>query len=459
MMKSTEGPHLATGDLNGDHLVDLIFGGAKGQAASIYLQDNKGHFYLKKSIAFEKDSNCEDVDIAFLDADQDGDLDVFICSGGIETPPESSQILNRLYLNDGHANLEKAATSIYAPRYISTGAVAAGDMDGDGDIDLFIGERLKPFAYGVPCDGYIYRNEKGKFIDITQTIAPSLKGIGMITDAAWHDMDGDLLPELIICGEFMPVMIFKNQDGHYLNISSTGLSESKGWWNKIIIADINHDDKPDIIAGNHGLNSRFRTNTEHPLCMYVNDFDLNGSVEQIICEYNGNESYPLLLRHDLLSRIPSLKKKYLTYKNYALQHITDIFTPGQMEHAIKLEATSFESSVFINEWPSFERKALPSEAQFSPVFGISVNDINKDSNPDLIMGGNLFGVKPEIGRFDASDGLILEGDGLGNFAPAPIVTHLCINGEIRDIQSIQFRDKAAIVVARNNNSALIIQLP
>ncbi len=459
MMKSTEGPHMATGDLNGDHLEDLIFGGAKGQAAAIYLQNDKGRFYLKKSQAFEKDSSSEDTDVVLFDLDQDSDLDVFICSGGIETAPESSQTLNRLYINDGHANMTKATSDIYSPRYISSGAVSAGDMDGDGDQDLFVGERMKPFAYGVPCDGYIYRNDRGKLIDVTATIAPGLKNIGMITDAAWHDMDGDQLPELIICGEFMPVIIFKKQNGQFVNTNTSGHQPYIGWWNTLAIADLNNDQKPDIIAGNHGLNSRFRTSKDQPLCMYVNDFDMNGSVEQLICTYNGEESYPMLLRHDLLSRIPSLKKKFLSYKDYANQDITGMFTPDQMEHAIRLEATSFESSVFLNQWPAFEHKSLPAQAQFSPVFGITVLDFTNDGFPDLIIGGNLFGVKPEIGRFDASDGLLLQGDGQGNFSLAYPASHLCISGEIRDIKTISRKGKDVLVVARNNNSALILQIP
>ncbi|MGB4849326.1 MAG: VCBS repeat-containing protein [Saprospiraceae bacterium] len=459
MMKSTEGPHMATGDLNGDHLEDLIFAGAKGQTASMYLQDTHGRFQLKKSSAFEKDSASEDADISLFDIDLDGDMDVFICSGGIETAPESSQIFNRLYINDGHGNFTKASTDIYSPRHISSGAVAAGDMDGDGDSDLFIGERLKPFAYGVPCDGYLYRNDKGKLIDVTDKLAPALKNIGMITDAVWYDMDGDHLPELIICGEFMPVTIFKYQNGLFVNTVATGLKESVGWWNVLKIADINGDGRPDIIAGNHGLNSRFRTSVDHPLCMYVNDFDKNGSIEQIICSYNGTESYPMLLRHDLLSRMPSLKKKYLSYKDFANQHITDIFSLQQMEQALRLEATCFESSVFINHWPTFERKALPAQAQFSPLFGLSVIDITHDGIPDLITGGNLFGVKPEIGRFDASDGFILEGDGHGNFSMTSPSLHLCVKGEVRDMETIKRNGKIALVVARNNNSALIFSIP
>ncbi len=459
MMKSTEGPHIAAGDLNGDHLEDLIIGGAKGQSAAMYLQDHDGKFYLKKTPAFEKDSGCEDIDITLFDVDKDGDLDVFIASGGNETTLESSQILNRLYINDGHGNLAKASTDIYSPHHISTGAVAAGDMDGDGDEDLFIGERLKPFAYGIPCDGYIYRNDKGKLVDVTSTIAPSLHNIGMITDAAWHDMDGDGLPELIICGEFMPVMIFKYQNGQFVNTMSAGLTDSKGWWNVLEIADINHDQKPDIIAGNYGLNSRFRTSADHPLCMYVNDFDNNGSVEQIICTYNGDESFPTILRHDLLSRIPSLKKKYLSFKDFEHQHITDIFTPDQMEHALKLETTCFESSVFINHWPGFERKALPAQAQFSPIYGIALKDMTGDGIPDLITGGNLFGVKPELGRFDASDGFIFQGDGEGNFSmPSPSL-HLCAPGEIRDMKAMTLHGKKVLVVARNNDSAMIFRLP
>jgi len=281
----------------------------------------------------------------------------------------------------------------------------------------------------------------------------------MITDAVWQDMDGDKLPELIICGEFMPLMIFKNQQGQFLNAEVTGLKENTGWWNVLKITDINGDGKPDIIAGNHGLNSRFRTSAEQPLCMFVNDFDKNGSVEQIMCSYNGMESYPVLLRHDLLSRMPSLKKKYLSYKTFANQHITDIFLPEQMQQAIRLEATCFESSVFMNAWPAFERKALPAPAQFSPVYGISILDVTHDGLPDLITGGNLFGVKPEIGRFDASDGNVFTGDGHGNFSMASPYLHLCVKGEIRDMLTITRNGKRTLVVARNNTPALIFSMP
>jgi hypothetical protein len=273
------------------------------------------------------------------------------------------------------------------------------------------------------------------------------------------DLDGDQQPELIICGEFMPVMVFKKQDGIFVQTVTSGLNEKTGWWNTIEIADINNDHKPDIIAGNHGLNSRFRTSQDQPLCMYVNDFDGNGSVEQIICTYVGGESYPMILRHDLLTRIPALKKKFLSYKDYANKKITDIFDGEQMKNAIRLEAVCFESSVFINNWPAFEQIPLPAQAQFSPVYAIELKDITGDGATDMLIGGNLFGVKPEIGRFDGSDGFLLQGDGKGGFSMNSSGIHLCISGEIRDMSLVSLGKQEVLVIGRSNDSALIIQLP
>ncbi len=458
-MKSTEGPHVATDDINGDGLEDVVFGGAKGQATTLYVQTAQGTFAKKTNNAFETDKECEDTDLILFDLDGDKDLDLFVCSGGNETTPESSQTLNRLYINDGKGNFTKAGADVYAAKYISSGSVAAGDMDGDGDEDLFVGERLKPFAFGVPCDGFIYRNDQGKLTDVSASAAPDLKNLGMITDAVWNDMDGDGKQDLVICGEFMPVTIFKNNGGTFTQHANATLTSNVGWWNTIEIADLNGDQMPDIIGGNHGTNSRFRVTEDSPVCMYVNDFDKNGSVEQIICTYYDGASYPLILRHDLLSRIPSLKKKFLTYKEYANKQITEIFTPQQMENTIKLEATCLESSIFYNQWPSFTREALSPHVQFSPVYSIAPVDVNQDSAFELITGGNLFGVKPEIGRFDASDGIMLTADEEGNYGSESKSSHLCIKGEIRDIDIIDLQGKKVILVARNNQSALIFELP
>ena len=468
-MLSTEGPRMAKGDVNGDGLEDFYICGAKDQPGALYIQTSNGSlpgrqtgFQKSNEKLLEQDKGSEDVDCLFFDADGDGDMDLFVCSGGNEFSPNSTDLISRLYINDGKGHFSKSPQLLPSNQiFESASCVTAADYDGDGDMDLFVGVRLKPFAYGYPCKGYILQNNgKGIFTDVTEQVAPSLKQAGMITDAKWFDYDRDGKPDLVITGEYMPVRIFHNENKQLKEVTTTaGLQNSNGWWNRLVIADINGDGYPDIVAGNHGLNSRFKCSKDKPVSMYVSDFDQSGGIEQIVTCYNGSKSYPMALRHDLVGELPYLKKKYLKYESYKEQTITDIFTPEQLSKAIRLDAYEMRSSVIMNNRNgSFTIKPLPTEAQFSPVYGISVNDYDKDGKEDILLGGNFYQSKPEVGIYDASYGLLLKGDGNGNFtAVNEQQSGIFIKGAVRDMLLLKKGKRQLILVAKNNDSTSIFQ--
>jgi hypothetical protein len=462
-MLSTEGPRMAKADVNGDKLEDLYICGAKDQAGALYLQTAGGKFRQSNQQLLEQDKASEDTDCLFFDADGDGDKDLFVCSGGNEFSANSTALISRLYINDGKGKFTKSPQVLPSAQiFESASCVTDADYDGDGDLDLFIGIRLKPQMYGYPCKGYLLQNNgKGIFTDVTEQVAPALKQAGMITDAKWFDYDKDGKPDLVLAGEYMPIKILHNQAGKLTETTAqAGLSKSNGWWNSLEIADINNDGYPDIIAGNHGLNSRFKSSEQKPVCMYVSDFDNNGSVEQLVTCYNKDSAYPMALRHDLVNVLPSLKKKYLKYENYKEQTVEDIFTPEQLSSAIKLEAYTMESSVLLNNKNgTFTRKALPKEAQLSPMYGIAADDFDKDGNTDLLMGGNFYQSKPEVGIYDASYGVLLKGDGKGNFkAIKPQQSGFNVRGAVRNIAEVNAGNGKLMVLALNNQPVKIFSL-
>jgi hypothetical protein len=461
-MLSTEGPRMAKGDVNGDGLEDLYICGAKDQPGALYIQTANGQFKRSNEKLLEQDKGSEDTDCLFFDTDGDGDKDLFVCSGGNEFSANSTALISRLYINDGKGNFTKSPQLLPSAQiFESASCVTAADYDGDGDLDLFVGVRLKPFMYGYPCKGYILQNNgKGVFTDVTEQTAPALKEAGMITDAKWFDYDKDGKPDLVVTGEYMPIRIFHNENKQLKEITTAaGLQNSNGWWNRIEIADIDGDGYPDIVAGNHGLNTRFKCSDSKPVSMYVSDFDANGSVEQVITCYNGDKAYPMALRHDLVGVLPYLKKKYLKYESYKEQTIEDIFTKDQLAKAIKLEAKEMRSSVIMNNRNgTFSIKPLPMEAQFSTVCGITVNDYDGDGKQDILLGGNFYQSKPEVGIYDASYGLLLKGDGKGNFISVHAnQSGFFLKGAVRDIITIKSKKKNLVIVARNNDQPKIFQ--
>ncbi|MCK4701693.1 MAG: VCBS repeat-containing protein, partial [Bacteroidales bacterium] len=329
------------------------------------------------------------------------------------------------------------------------------DFDNDGDMDLFVGIRLFPFLYGVPVNGYLLENDGyGNFSNVSGKRAPGLKEIGMITDMTWADVDNDGDSDMVIVGDWMPVKIFINDQGVFSDESERfGLSNTEGWWKKIIAKDLNKDGNVDFVLGNHGLNSRFKASAKQPATMYVNDFDLNGSVEQIICAYNGDKSYPVVMKGDLIKQIPALGKKYKKFEDYMEQTIEDIFPDEVLQRAVKLNARVLESCVMINTGPGyFHLNSLPVEAQFSPVYAIAADDFDNDGICDIVIGGNQYRAKPETGIYDASYGLYLKGNIDETWSAVPsLISGLFTKGEIRDLEILNIFGRRIIVVVRNND--------
>jgi hypothetical protein len=455
-MRSTEGPCLCKGDVNGDGLEDLYAGGAKDQPGQILAQGRNGRFFAVADNTLKADAPSEDVDCRFFDADGDGDLDLYVVSGGNEFSPTAVALGDRLYFNNGKGSFTKGKQPLpVAQRFENTSCVETADYDGDGDLDLFVGTRLLPLRYGVPVNGYLLENDgSGTFQDVTKTKAPGLEKIGMITDAVWSDYDGDSDQDLIVVGEWMAITVFKN-DGGTLNKVDAGLGQTAGWWGAIEQADLDGDGDMDYIVGNHGLNSRFRASQEKPVYCYVNDFDQNRTVEQIVCTYNGDKAYPLVLRHDLVNQMPHLKKEILKYESYQGKTMEELFSPEVLERSIVHEVVQLASVALRNRGDgTFEVIELPREAQYAPVYAIAIGEYTGDNIPDVVLGGNLHGVKPEVGRYDASYGLMLKGKGDGQFeALSAEQSGIRIDGQVRAIVPMGSR----LFIARNNTAIKVLQ--
>ena len=458
-MISRQGPHLASGDIDKDGLEDFYVCAPSGQAGALFRQTRQGNFIRTNQEIFGKDSLSEDTDAIFFDADNDGDDDLYVCSGGNEFSPNSTALINRLYVNDGKGNFSRSAQILPSYIFESTSCVRAADIDGDKDLDLFVGVRVKPFSYGAACKSYILQNDgHGKFSDVTEKMAPGLLKAGMVTDAQWFDYDKDGWQDLVIAGEYMPVTIYHNTKGNLTEATeATGLDKTQGWWNRLSIADVNGDGYADIIGANHGLNSKFKSSESKPVTLYVADFDNNGTAEPVISGFNGDTSYPFLLKHDLVSVLPYLKKKYLKYDSYKNQTVEDIFNPEQLNSARKLSALCMESSVFLNNKAGkFIRKPLPAEAQLSSMYSILTYDFDGDGKPDLLLGGNFYESKPEVGIYAASYGCYLKGQGNGNFDYVPLdKSGLAIEGAVRDMILIRQKNNLLMLTGRNNASIQI----
>jgi len=460
-MMSNEGPSMAVADVNGDKLEDFYICGAKGSPGALFVQEPGGRFRKSQEKLFEADRISEEVDCTFFDADGDGDKDLYVACGGNEFPSSSSALTDRLYFNDGSGNFIKSDQMLPVPEYISSSCVEPCDFDSDGDIDLFVGGRLVPFAYGLPASGYLLENDgKGKFRDVTVVRAPGLAETGMITDMCWADIDSDGDYDMTIVGDWMPVKIFINEKSAFSDISArAGLAKTSGWWHTIVAKDLNGDGLTDFIAGNHGLNSFLKASEARPVVMYVNDFDLNGSVEQMICTWFGDSLYPYVLRDDLLKQLPSLSAKYPKYSDYAGQTAPDIFGEDILNRSVKLEAVLLQSCVLMNGGNcTFSVSPLPAEAQFTPLYAVVAGDFNNDGICDILTGGNQYRSKPFSGINGAGYGLLMTGTEEGKWeAVSPAVSGISVRGEVRDIKMITIEGRKVVAFIRNNDSIVLLE--
>jgi hypothetical protein len=453
-MMSTPGPKLAVGDVNGDGKEDVYIGGTKENESSLLI-GGQNNLKDDESFKLEKDFDIETIESVLFDADGDGDLDLYQGNGGVEFSKFSPQLGDQLYLNDGAGKFTLSTDPLPTnSTYFNTGAVSTSDIDGDGDLDLFVGERSVVDSYGVPGSGHILiNNGKGVFTDETEQRATSLQNIGMITDALFIDLDNDNDEDLVVVGEFMGVEIFTNTNGEFIHQEENALSKLKGWWYSLEAADVNGDGKMDLIAGNHGLNSRFRASESNPIRLYVEDFDKNGALDPIMTfKAEDGKFYPYNLRHNLIDQMKGLKKVFPDYNSFKNADMRVMFDKTTLDQCYQVDTNYLESTLFINLGEmNFDIKALPQIAQFTPIFAISANDFDKDGDVDIVLGGNLYNVKPEVGRYDASFGVYLVNDGKGNFKGTQDGDGFSIKGEIRDIKIVNNQ----LVVGRNSDSLLL----
>ena len=459
---STEGPALAVGDVNGDGLDDVYVGGAKWQPGRLYLQQRDGTFRVSEQPALRADSLAEDVDATFFDANGDGKLDLYVVSGGNEFWGEDDALQDRLYLNDGHGNFHRDREAL--PRMAESGSVVVpGDFDGDGHLDLFVGRRAVARGYGLTPRSYLLRNDgRGHFTDVTREMAPALVDAGMVTSATWLDYDGDGKLDLVVVGEWMPVRVFRQESGRFVDCTSAvGLSGTEGWWNTVSAVDVNGDGRKDLVLGNLGLNSYIHASAKEPARLYVGDFFETGTLKQILTSYQHGVSYPIAGRDELVRLMPQLRSKYPTYASFGASRIDEILPPSELAKAKVLEAHQFASAVAMNDGHgAFTLRPLPVEAQFAPIYASVAGDFDGDGHTDLLVAGNFFGVTPVLGRYDASFGLLLRGSGDGRFVAADMdATHLVIEGQVRHMALLRGAGGTTLIaVARNDETLEILKV-
>lgn len=449
---STEGPRLAVGDVNGDSLDDFFVGGAKWQAGQLFVQTPQGGFNPLAQPAFRTDSTYEDVGAAFFDADGDGDLDLYVVSGGNEFYDQMPEQYDRLYLNDGQGHLTRA-TDHLPPMPDNTGCVRPFDVDGDGDLDLFVGGRVVSYHYGASPRSYLLVNDgTGHFSDRTEALAPDLQRAGLVSDAVWVDYDRDGDGDLILAGDWMPIRVFRNEAGKLTEATEAGLSGTEGLWASLTAADFDGDGDLDLMAGNLGLNTKLRKTEGTTLKMYVKDLDGNETLDQILTYNVGDRWYTVATKDELGKQLPGIiNKRFTSYKDFAGKTVDEIFTADELNGADVLEVNEFRSLYLENTGTgSFITRPLPEMAQVSKIYALHPEDADGDGNLDVLLGGNYHGVSVYQGRYDGSYGLMLKGDGKGHFTSVlPTDCGFLLEGEVRDIQSIRTTQGSLLLIARN----------
>lgn len=458
VLLSREGPKGAVGDVNGDGREDLYIGGAAGQAGQLYLQTPSG-FVKKAQPAFAQSAEFEDVAALFFDCDGDRDLDLFVGSGGNKEPAFSGLYTNRLYRNDGKGTFEADGKAL--PLWgMNTGCVAANDVDTDGDLDLFVGGRSVPQQYGAAAQSVLLLNDgSGRFTDGTQKSGPALASLGMVTGAVWANVQGDPREELVVVGEWMTPKVFGWTNGKLEEIK-TNLGSYHGWWKAVSAADLDGDGDEDLVLGNLGENFYLRPDKDHPVKLWMKDFDDNGTPEKILTRTVAGKDKPVFLKKELTDQVVSLRKQNLKYADFASKSAQELFTSSQLENVAVYPFDYPSSCIALNDGKGgFTVQKLPLPVQLSCVNTILCEDVNSDGKMDLILGGNQFGFLPQFSRLDASLGQVLINRGGARFAaPGPEVTGLELRGEVRDIVPVNTAGGPALLFLQNNQRPLLYQL-
>lgn len=441
---STLGPHLSKGDVNGDGTDDIYIGGAAGKSGSLWLSAGSG--YTQQSGPWSKYSASEELGSSLFDADADGDLDLYVAAGGNEAGTDSPLNQDRLYINNGNSFSEAKLPAMVG----SNSCVEAGDIDGDGDLDLFVGGRQQPGKYPYPASSVILKNEGGTFTNATADLAPMLENIGMVTDASFFDRDGDGDLDLILVGEWMAIRVLDNNGGALTEITeSLGLENTTGWWNTIEAADMDGDGDLDLIAGNLGLNIKYKASEEKPFTVMSTDFDDNGTNDIVLSYYQDDKCFPVRGRQCSSQQMPMIKDKFPTYHDFAVATVDQIYG-DKMDEALILKAKTFSSIYLENTGDGYKISALPVEAQFSTVQSIIVYDVNGDSNLDLIVAGNYYHREVETTRSDASIGYIFLGNGKGEFKTVhPQKAGLDLYQDVRDLTLVEMNGQKKLIAAIN----------
>ena len=450
-MLSQEGPALAIGDINNDGNEDFYIGGAKNQPGLLYLNLGNGKTALSIQKSFDKDAMFEDTTAAFFDANGDGNLDLMIGSGGNEIGQENNYKV-RLYINNGKGRFDSAEKKLPSLRK-NISVITPYDFDNDGDIDVFVGARSLVATYGIsPTHQFLENNGDGTFIDTTEKVAYDVKSAGMITDAIWKDINKDGKKDLITVSEWDTPKIYINNGRRLIKQKST-LDDLFGMWNVVEAADLDNDGDIDFILGNQGSNTIHKTSSENPVKMWVNDFDNNGTIEQIMTNHKNGKDYPIHMKKELTAQLVSLKKQNLKASEYAKKSIDELFSASIFKNSIMKQSTISESIIAVNEgdW-NFSVKKLPSRVQLSCVCGIVCTDINNDGNLDIIMAGNNFEFKPQYSRLDASHGSVLLGDGSLDFKWQNYNTSgFVIKNEAKHLKTISDKSGKTYLLAAINN--------
>jgi len=457
-MLSREGPKAAIGDVNGDGQDDVYIGGAKGQGGQLYLQ-KEGQFIKSPQVTFSDQAGFEDTAALFFDADGDGDKDLVVGSGGNESLEKSPDLPTRLYLNDGKGSFT-LHSSAFPPNAMNTSVVVADDYDRDGDLDLFVGSRSVPREYGSTPTSYLYENDgKGVFKDVTQTIAPGLGKAGMVRDASWADIDGDGNKELLVVGDWMAPLAFKFSGGKF-NQVQTGLEGLTGFWGSLKAEDLDGDGDQDIVLGNIGENFTLKASANAPLKIWINDFNKNGTIEKVISKTVDSKDLPVLLKREVTTQFPFLKKKSIKHSEYAVLTIQDLFPEELLKSAVEKTVSSVQSGIAVNDGKGrFKMVALPYTVQFSCLNAIQSQDVNHDGKPDIIVAGNFSHFIPQLGSLDACRGNVLINKGNMQFDVLRAnQSGFALDGEVKQISPINIQGGHYLVNLINNAPPVLFKI-